>query len=202
MAPNRFRRRSTFTEWFDDDGSPYTIIRFFTEPINVPRRRRPANRRRWRDLSPAYRKRLERAGITWQAYYAGATLSKARGHAKTPEHPGRPVAVERSSRLRKYRNVRVMFMVNAPAEQTLYAPRKTPPVIHNDPDDLELEDPALSVTFHPWSITQALPLYNAWQVFIEKVAEMGFEIPGSGPEDSADWDEQMFGFQSWKRRIK
>ena len=201
MAPSRFRRRSTFDTWFEDDSSPYTIIRFFTEPINVPRRRRPANRRRWRDLSPAYRKRLERAGITWQAYYAGATLSKARGHAKTPEHPGRPVAVERSSRLRKYRNVRVMFMVNAPAEQTLYAPRKTPPVIHNDPDEvLEPGGPGWGLSFHPWSMTQALPLFEAWQVFIEQVADMGFDIPGSGPEE--DDSDQMFGFQSWKRRIK
>ena len=193
MAPNRFRRRSTFTEWFDDDTSPYTIIRFFTEPINVPRRRRPANRRRWRDLSPAYRKRLERAGITWQAYYAGASLSKARGHMKTPEHPGKPVAVDRSSRLRKYRNVRVMFMVNAPDMEPQYGGRKTPPVVTGYEETGE---------WHPWSLTQALPLYDAWQVFIEKVAEMGFDIPGSGPEDSADWDEQMFGFQSWKRRIK
>jgi hypothetical protein len=192
MAPSRFRRRSTFDRWFEGDSSPYTIIRFFTEPINVPRRRRPANRRRWRDLSPAYRKRLERAGITWQAYYAGATLSKARGHAKTPEHPGRPVAVERSSRLRKYRNVRVMFMVNSPAEQTLYAPQKTPPIVSGKPLG--------GTVFHPWSMTQALPLFEAWQVFIEQAADMGFDIPGSGPED--DDSEQMFGFQSWKRRIK
>ena len=199
MAPSRFRRRSTFDTWFEDDSSPYTIIRFFTEPINVPRRRRPANRRRWRDLSPAYRKRLERAGITWQAYYAGATLSKARGHAKTPEHPGRPVAVERSSRLRKYHNVRVMFMVNAPEEVNQFTVRKTPPVVRAE-EQGEFEDAGQEIEWHPWSMTQALPLFEAWQVFIEQVADMGFDIPGSGPEE--DDSDQMFGFQSWKRRIK
>jgi hypothetical protein len=44
-------------------------------------------RRNWDALSPAYRTRLERGGITKRQYEAGAKLSGARGHAETPEHP-------------------------------------------------------------------------------------------------------------------
>lgn len=43
--------------------------------------------RQWGTLSPAYRRRLERGGITQAAYESGASLQKARGHAQTPEHP-------------------------------------------------------------------------------------------------------------------
>lgn len=43
--------------------------------------------RNWNALSPAYRKRLQNAGITQNQYESGAKLSQARGHAQTPEHP-------------------------------------------------------------------------------------------------------------------
>ncbi|MGI8309036.1 hypothetical protein [Saccharopolyspora hattusasensis] len=44
-------------------------------------------RKSWNSLSDAYRRRLERGGISRQAYESGASLSKARGHAATPERP-------------------------------------------------------------------------------------------------------------------
>ncbi len=40
---------------------------------------------RWRELSPSYRQRLERSGITRQRYLAGEPLQKARGH-RSREH--------------------------------------------------------------------------------------------------------------------
>lgn len=46
-------------------------------------------RRSWESLSPAYRQRLQRNGISPAQYRAGESLSKARGHAKTPERPAR-----------------------------------------------------------------------------------------------------------------
>lgn len=41
----------------------------------------------WAALSDAYRARLTRKGITKRKYERGVSLSEARGHAKTPEHP-------------------------------------------------------------------------------------------------------------------
>lgn len=43
----------------------------------------------WESLSPSYRARLERGGITRQDYLSGASLSGARGHKATPERPER-----------------------------------------------------------------------------------------------------------------
>lgn len=48
-----------------------------------------AKPRKWQTLSPAYRQRLERGGITRAAYESGAPVTAARGHAKTPERPAR-----------------------------------------------------------------------------------------------------------------
>lgn len=45
-------------------------------------------RRRWFDLSANYRKRLARGGLSERTYESGAPLRAARGHARTPEHPG------------------------------------------------------------------------------------------------------------------
>ena len=47
-----------------------------------------ASRRSWQSLSPAYRRRLERGGIT-AATYGKVSASAARGHARTPERPSR-----------------------------------------------------------------------------------------------------------------
>lgn len=44
-------------------------------------------RRSWESLSPDYRKRLSRYGITKSQYENGRPLSGARGHGATPEHP-------------------------------------------------------------------------------------------------------------------
>jgi len=43
-------------------------------------------RRSWESLSPAYRGRLTRYGITKSQYESGRPLSGARGHGATPEH--------------------------------------------------------------------------------------------------------------------
>ncbi|MDP9026845.1 MAG: hypothetical protein M3N46_04720 [Actinomycetota bacterium] len=50
-----------------------------------------SDRRRWADLTPTYRRRLERAGVTPESYAAGASLQTARGHKATPERPERAV---------------------------------------------------------------------------------------------------------------
>lgn len=59
-------------------------------------------KRDWNTLSSGYQSRLLRNGITKQAYEAGANLSKARGHAHTPEHP--EDAIKKPSKYRKYIN--------------------------------------------------------------------------------------------------
>lgn len=44
-------------------------------------------RKGWDNLSAAYRDRILKAGMTREDYEAGRSLSKARGHAQTPERP-------------------------------------------------------------------------------------------------------------------
>jgi hypothetical protein len=44
-------------------------------------------RKGWASLSPSYRARIEKAGLTQADYEAGTSLSRARGHANTPERP-------------------------------------------------------------------------------------------------------------------
>jgi len=44
-------------------------------------------RKGWNALSDAYRKRLEKGGISRTDYEGGASIKKARGHAETPERP-------------------------------------------------------------------------------------------------------------------
>ena len=43
-------------------------------------------RRAWESLSPKYRERLQRGGVTKRDYERGRNLSAARGHYATPEH--------------------------------------------------------------------------------------------------------------------
>lgn len=45
-------------------------------------------RKQWGNLSPGYRARLERRGISASDYAAGVSLADARGHGATPERPG------------------------------------------------------------------------------------------------------------------
>src|SRR5580765_5786898 len=44
-------------------------------------------RKPWESLSPAYRERLSRAGITAASHGRGESIRAARGHQNTPEHP-------------------------------------------------------------------------------------------------------------------
>jgi hypothetical protein len=46
-------------------------------------------RKAWDALSPAYRRRLERAGIGRFQHAMGAILRGPRGHGETPERPSR-----------------------------------------------------------------------------------------------------------------
>jgi hypothetical protein len=59
-----------------------------------------AKRRSWESLSPAYRNRLSRYGITKSQYERGRPLAGARGHGQTPEH-GLKSAVK-SENVKKY----------------------------------------------------------------------------------------------------
>jgi hypothetical protein len=44
-------------------------------------------RRGWNALSPGYKARLQKAGITQADYEAGQSITAARGHLHTPERP-------------------------------------------------------------------------------------------------------------------
>lgn len=46
-------------------------------------------RKGWDALSPAYRQRMERNGVTRDIYESGGSIQKARGHQATPERPER-----------------------------------------------------------------------------------------------------------------
>lgn len=57
-------------------------------------------RRSWESLSPAYQKRLSQAGVSKGKYERGDSLSAARGHGQTPEHPRE--AYKRPEKYRDY----------------------------------------------------------------------------------------------------
>lgn len=59
-----------------------------------------AKPRIWKRLSADYRGRLARQGISQADYEAGASLSHARGHGKTPEHPSQ--AIRNPERYQEY----------------------------------------------------------------------------------------------------
>lgn len=63
-----------------------------------------AERKPWASLSPAYRDRLARKGITPEMHAAGESIRAARGHAHTPEHPRE--AEVKPNRFPEYRMVR------------------------------------------------------------------------------------------------
>jgi hypothetical protein len=44
-------------------------------------------RKGWESLSPGYRNRLERGGVSKSAYERGESIASARGHQRTPERP-------------------------------------------------------------------------------------------------------------------
>lgn len=59
------------------------------------------SRKGWQQLSPSYRARLQKAGITKSQYESGVSLSKARGHGQTPEH-GIREAIRNPRKYQKY----------------------------------------------------------------------------------------------------
>jgi hypothetical protein len=61
-----------------------------------------AKRKGWQALSPGYRARLSRAGITEKAYGRGESIRAARGHKATPEH-GIKEATRSPATFRKFR---------------------------------------------------------------------------------------------------
>src|SRR5271155_981650 len=63
------------------------------------------SRKGWQQLSPGYRNRLTKNGITKAQYDAGKSLAKARGHQATPEH-GIREAIRKPQKYRKYINKR------------------------------------------------------------------------------------------------
>lgn len=63
-----------------------------------------AGRRGWLTLSEAYRRRLEKGGITRALYERGASLKSARGHETTPESPRE--YMKNPSRFKEYRERR------------------------------------------------------------------------------------------------
>lgn len=58
----------------------------------------------WDALSPAYRKRLERNGVSREQYLRGNRLGSARGHSQTPERPER--ATRNPQRYQQYLGAR------------------------------------------------------------------------------------------------
>jgi len=58
-------------------------------------------RKEWDSLTPTYRARLSRAGITKAGFEGGASIQKARGHAATPEH-GVAQALKNPAKFSKY----------------------------------------------------------------------------------------------------
>lgn len=44
-----------------------------------------SKRKGWEELSPTYRRRLTRQGVTPEAYARGESIRAARGHSRTPE---------------------------------------------------------------------------------------------------------------------
>jgi hypothetical protein len=63
-------------------------------------------RKGWDSLSAGYRKRLERSGISKRDYQNGVSLSRARGHEKTPERPERAYKGKNAARYGEYREKR------------------------------------------------------------------------------------------------
>lgn len=62
-------------------------------------------RKGWDSLSPNYRKRLQQGGISRSDYEKGQSLSKARGHESTPEHPRQKVDRDKYARYYAERDI-------------------------------------------------------------------------------------------------
>jgi hypothetical protein len=89
--------------------------------------------RNWNALSGAYRRRLEKAGVTRKAYESGGSLAKARGHAKTPERPERAEQPRNRERYKEYRQKRSTLIrkVNAKKDELFgHSPKYRPGKSH------------------------------------------------------------------------
>jgi hypothetical protein len=75
-------------------------------------------RKSWESLTPKYRARLSRGGVTKSKYESGASLAKARGHAATPEHPRE--AARHPERYREYNRKREKFKGTPSPEDRAY----------------------------------------------------------------------------------
>lgn len=64
-------------------------------------------RKGWDQLSPGYRARLEKNGVTEAAYNRGESIQAARGHSQTPERPTQAAGFQKylSERTRLVRTV-------------------------------------------------------------------------------------------------
>jgi hypothetical protein len=56
-------------------------------------------RKGWNALSPGYKSRLQKAGITEADYTAGSSITGARGHLHTPERPSQANPVKHATYL-------------------------------------------------------------------------------------------------------
>ena len=74
-----------------------------------------AKARNWQALSPSYRARLERGGVSRSAYESGASVSAARGHARTPERPAQ--ALRQPARFPEYTTKRTVKSTTKDADR-------------------------------------------------------------------------------------
>jgi len=75
------------------------------------------SREKWNALSDRYKARLARHGITEQRYLSGEPLAGARGHARTPEHPGRATPARYPEYVSKHTGIPVHVPTNAELER-------------------------------------------------------------------------------------
>lgn len=100
-----------------------------------------AARKPWRELSPAYRRRMEKAGLNarnWGTKRGDTLRQAARGHGKTPEHPAR--AKKDPERYREYMQAKQDFMRQVIArkervfgDRIKYSPRRSVENVNRNP---------------------------------------------------------------------
>lgn len=119
-----------------------------------------AKRRDWEALSESYRRRLERGGITRSAYESGASLSAARGHAKTPEKPER--------------------VAKNPGKYADYTKRKAAPKTRSDSDRLARKTKAIGKRYDiPDILTFVKPSERADFVSGWEIANSEYRVNGN-----------------------
>lgn len=94
-------------------------------------------RKGWNTLSPNYRARLEKNGISRKDYEAGASIQAARGHKDTPERPSQAAGftkylAERNRMIRRVVDKRQAFFGTSPK----YNPLKGSKVFQDNPPSM------------------------------------------------------------------